>query len=194
MGSWIRCLCGGLIHTNMFCGTHISQLIEDSAYDAIEDPVDRDKLADLFFNKGATVYRCLNCGRLLVEWDNKSAPTFYLPEGKMEISNPGTSFNDLSCQTRKNDDLEVRKLEAREHEYSESNQPDDPQLKELEAIAEAEYDEMYDSRNPTGCYSRAKEAFYGAIKLASQLGHQADVIRLEKRLQHVKAVFRSQFT
>ena len=194
MGSWIICLCGGLIHTNMFCGTHISRLIEDSAYDAIEDPVDRDKLADLFFNNGATVYRCLQCGRILVEWDNKSAPTFYLPEVKLEISNPEASFNGPICQNSKNDDLEVRESEAREHENSKNNQPEDTQLNELEAIAEAEYDEMYDSRNPTGCYSRAKEAFYGALKLATQLGRQADAIRLEKRLQHVKAVFRSQFT
>ena len=89
MGSWITCLCGGLIHTNMFSGTHICRLIEDSDYDAIDDPVDRDKLRHLYFNKGVTVYRCLNCGRLLVEWDNDGIPTFYLPEGK-RAEVPGT--------------------------------------------------------------------------------------------------------
>jgi hypothetical protein len=69
----------------MFSGTHIYQLIEDSDYDAVEDPVDRDKLEGLFFKNGVTVYRCLNCGRLLVEWDEKSGLTVYLPEGKLEI-------------------------------------------------------------------------------------------------------------
>lgn len=36
----------------MFTGTKIYQLIEDADYDAVEDPVDRDKLDDLFFKKG----------------------------------------------------------------------------------------------------------------------------------------------
>jgi hypothetical protein len=82
MGSWIRCLCGSLIHINMFTGTNIYQLIKDSDYDAVDDPVDRDKLSDLFFKKGVPVYQCSTCGRLLVEWDPEGGPTFYLPEGK----------------------------------------------------------------------------------------------------------------
>ena len=50
---------------------HIYRLIEDSDCDAVEDPVDRDKLEDLFFKKGFAVHRCLSCGRLLIEWDEK---------------------------------------------------------------------------------------------------------------------------
>lgn len=80
MGSWITCKCGAHIHTNMFTGTHVYRLIEDSDYDAVEDPVDRNKLEDLFFRKGVTVYRCGACGRLAVEWDHTSGPAFYLPE------------------------------------------------------------------------------------------------------------------
>jgi hypothetical protein len=82
MGSWLRCICGGVIHTNLFAGENICRLIKDSDYDAIEDPVDREKLSDLFFNKGIPVYHCSRCGRLLVEWDEEGGPTFYLPEGK----------------------------------------------------------------------------------------------------------------
>ncbi len=82
MGSWLECLCGARIHTNFFTGTNISKLITDSDYDAIEDPVDREKLSDLFFRKGVTVYHCSRCGRLIVEWNNDDNPTFYLPEGK----------------------------------------------------------------------------------------------------------------
>jgi len=166
----------------MFTGTSIYQLIKDADYDAVEDPVDRDKLSDLFFKKGVTVYRCHSCGRLLVEWDDKGAPTFYLPEGKVaEIPEPEAA----ALQGVQNDDEGPKE--------SESNQPDDPRLKELEALAEAAYDEMYDSLYPTGCYSRAKEAFYDAIALAARLGRQKDVERLERRLQHVKHVFRNQF-
>ncbi len=81
MGSWLECLCGGVIHTNFFTGTDIYKLIKDADYDAIEDPVDRGKLSDLFFGKGVTVYHCKRCGRLIVEWED-GGPTFYLPESK----------------------------------------------------------------------------------------------------------------
>ncbi len=70
---------------------------------------------------------------------------------------------------------------------------DERRLKELEAIAEAEYSEMYDSRNHMGCYARAKDAFRDAIMVADRLGREADVKRLLNRLQHVKDVYRSQF-
>jgi hypothetical protein len=55
MGSWLECLGGGRIHTNLFTGTNIYKLIKDADYDAIKDPVDRDKLSDLFFRRGITV-------------------------------------------------------------------------------------------------------------------------------------------
>jgi hypothetical protein len=84
MGSWMECLCGARIHTNLFTGTAIYRLIKDSDYDAIEDPVDRGKLSDLFFKKGVTLYHCSRCGRLIVAWDEKAGPTFYLPEEKRE--------------------------------------------------------------------------------------------------------------
>jgi hypothetical protein len=169
MGSWIECFCGARIHTNLFSGTDIYRLIVDSDYDAVEDPVDRDKLADLFLNKGIPVYHCRSCGRLLVEWDDKGGPTVYLPEGKrveVPITESTTAGNDRD---------------------------DSQRLNELEAMAEAEYEEMYDARSPTGCYSRAKDAFHDAIALAAKMGRQADAERLEKRLQHVKEVFRRQF-
>lgn len=172
MGSWMKCKCGALIHLNMFSGTHIYQLIEDSDYDAVEDPVSRDKLEDLFLKKGITVYPCLSCGRLLVEWSRKGSLTVYLPEGIQDISQgPGE-----------------------DPESQESDPPPDPRLQELEAIAEAAYDKMYDSFPPTGCYSDAKEALYSAIELAERLGRKNDAERLRKRLQHIKDVFRHQFS
>jgi hypothetical protein len=67
-------------------------------------------------------------------------------------------------------------------------------LPELERLAEAYYDAMYDSRYPAGEYANAKDAFRDAIALARELGDTKAVERLEARLAHVKAVFRSQFT
>jgi hypothetical protein len=86
MGSWIRCKCGYLIHTNLFAGEDVFQLIRDSDYDSVEDPVDREKLSDLFFRKGIPVYLCKGCGRLLVEWDGQGVPGFYLPERETDLS------------------------------------------------------------------------------------------------------------
>jgi phosphoenolpyruvate synthase/pyruvate phosphate dikinase len=69
-------------------------------------------------------------------------------------------------------------------------------LRDLEARAEAAYTKMYDAHDATEVaarYSDAKEALYDAIGLARNLGKAAAVARLEERLAHIKAVFRSQF-
>jgi hypothetical protein len=73
---------------------------------------------------------------------------------------------------------------------------DEQKLAWFEARAEAAYDKMYDATHSTDAaagYSGAKEALYDAIGLARQLGQDAQVIRLEAWLAHIKAVFRSQF-
>ncbi len=73
-------------------------------------------------------------------------------------------------------------------------------LEQLEAcrkFAEQAYDDMYErAHSPsaaTGYYSDAKESLYDAIRLARELGLTEEVTRLEARLAHIKAVFRSQF-
>jgi hypothetical protein len=53
---------------------------------------------------------------------------------------------------------------------------------------------MYETRSPAGDYANAKDAFCEAIALAHRLGDDRMANRLEARLEHVKAVFRSQFT
>jgi hypothetical protein len=70
-------------------------------------------------------------------------------------------------------------------------------LKDLEAAGEKDYDDLYGARSDydaTVCYSGAKEAFYDAISIARGLGLEDEVERLTKRLDHIKAVFRSQFS
>jgi hypothetical protein len=75
--------------------------------------------------------------------------------------------------------------------------PDADRLQEFEAQAEAAYTSMYDARDASDAaarYSDAKEALYDAIGLARRLGKIDIAARLEQRLAHTKAVFRSQFT
>lgn len=68
-------------------------------------------------------------------------------------------------------------------------------LRRLKALGEKYYDQMYESRRgATGCYSNAKDAYYSAISLANELGMKEEAEALSKRLDHIKAVFRSQFT
>ena len=53
---------------------------------------------------------------------------------------------------------------------------------------------MYEAHSPShaaACYSDAKEALYGAIALAQQVRAGDAIERLEARLAHIKAVFRS---
>jgi hypothetical protein len=68
-------------------------------------------------------------------------------------------------------------------------------LRKLRALGEKYYDQMYETRlSPTGLYSSTKEAFYDAISAANELGMKEEVAELSKRLDHIKAVFRSQFS
>jgi hypothetical protein len=68
-------------------------------------------------------------------------------------------------------------------------------LRQLTALGEKYYDQIYESgRGANGCYSSAKDAFYDAIGLANELGMKEEAEALSKRLAHIKAVFRSQFT
>ena len=68
-------------------------------------------------------------------------------------------------------------------------------LRQIVVLGEKYYDQMYESgRRANGCYSNAKDAFYDAIGLANALGMKEEAEALSKRLAHIKAVFRSQFT
>ncbi len=69
------------------------------------------------------------------------------------------------------------------------------QLRACKAIGEKAYDQMYESHGSvTGLYSDAKEAFYDAIRVAEELGLTEEAEELSRRLAHIKAVFRSQFS
>lgn len=64
-------------------------------------------------------------------------------------------------------------------------------------MGEKAYDDMYEAHFPSGAtafYSDAKECYYDAIGLARRMGLEEETEVLEKRLAHIKAVFRSQFT
>jgi hypothetical protein len=68
-------------------------------------------------------------------------------------------------------------------------------LRQAKALGEKYYDQMYESRHGvTGIYSDTKDVFGHAISLANELGMKEEAETLSKRLDHIKAVFRSQFS
>ena len=71
------------------------------------------------------------------------------------------------------------------------------QLEHLKAMGEKAYDDMYEAHSPSDAnasYSDAKECFCDATGLANQLELKEEADALHRRLAHIKAVFRSQFT
>jgi hypothetical protein len=70
-------------------------------------------------------------------------------------------------------------------------------LEYFKQLGEKAYSDMYDVISPsaaTASYSDAKEAFYSAISTARDLELAGEQQRLQERLAHIKAVFRSQFS
>ena len=68
-------------------------------------------------------------------------------------------------------------------------------LRKCKALGEKYYDQMYETRFGTsGLYADAKDALHDAIAVARQLGLKEEAEELDKRLDHIKAVYRSQFS
>jgi uncharacterized protein len=73
----------------------------------------------------------------------------------------------------------------------------DEWLSWLETRAGEAYDRMYDAPDSTvaaGSYANAKDFLQDALALARRLKRHDRVTRLQARLDHIKAVFRSQFS
>jgi hypothetical protein len=72
--------------------------------------------------------------------------------------------------------------------------PDEPDYQKLERRGEEIYEEMYNSASPLGFWSEIKECFAAAIAAAESEGLTKEAKRLQARLDHIAAVYRSQFT
>ena len=69
-------------------------------------------------------------------------------------------------------------------------------LARCKQFGEKAYDDMYEAhsfRDANDCYRDAKDSFYAAIGHAEELSLPEEAEAVRKRLEHVKAVFRSQF-
>ena len=75
-----------------------------------------------------------------------------------------------------------------------SDEDNRKEVAKYEALAEAAYDEMYDSRSPAARYSDLKDYFAMAIGAAERAGLHDEAKRLGARLDHCRNVYRSQFS
>jgi hypothetical protein len=76
-----------------------------------------------------------------------------------------------------------------------SEPPDDAaRLAELVKLGDRAYEDMYETRYPTGPYSTMKDCMIDAIALAEKLGRHAQARELQAELDRRKAIFRSQFS
>jgi hypothetical protein len=134
------------------------------------------------------------------DWKSLLRPPLYpdivmLPETELPEEVPG--FRTILLRENRAA-LTVLPMKAAPHEMP-SRRSDEElnrnRLRQLIVLGEKYYDQMYESgRGARHCYSNAKDAFYDAIGLADELGMKEEAEALSKRLDHIKAVFRSQFT
>jgi hypothetical protein len=66
-------------------------------------------------------------------------------------------------------------------------------LDEWERRAEAAYADMYEARRAKEPYEDACFAFARAVAAAQRLGLDAEAARLTRRVEHIRAVYNSQF-
>ena len=67
-------------------------------------------------------------------------------------------------------------------------------MAEFETLAEKAYDEMYETRFPSGLFGDVKDFFALAIAAAERAGRPDEAERLGKRLEHCRQVYRKQFS
>jgi chromosome segregation ATPase len=67
------------------------------------------------------------------------------------------------------------------------------ELDEWERRAEAAYSEMYEARRAKEPYEDACFAFARAIEAAQRLDLKEEVARLNRRVEHIRSVYNSQF-
>jgi hypothetical protein len=67
------------------------------------------------------------------------------------------------------------------------------EIARLEACGEAAYAAMYEARRPKDCWDDASTAFRQAIRTAREAALEEEALRLEARLEHIRAVYQNQF-
>ena len=134
-------------------------------------------------------------------WSSLLAEPLYpdfllLPKGR-QLNSSDSSFRHIQL-TDGRTIVTTMPMKSSPHETPASRSDRDlqlSQLRKLKALGEKYYDQMYDARTGlSGLYANMKDAFRDAIALSSELGLAEESRKLGERLEHIKAVFRSQFS
>lgn len=77
MGSWVRCKCEGLVHTNIFCGTDISLIVEEDFLDEERPNKSTEEfIAELVVTRNRLLI-CSNCKRIIIFDEKNNQKTYY---------------------------------------------------------------------------------------------------------------------
>ena len=87
MSSWIVCPCGNEIAIGGFPNAGVHRVISEHSYDAVTDPLDRNKLGVLFL-QGRRLIECSRCGRLMIRGRNDTEYAVYVREPPDESKLP----------------------------------------------------------------------------------------------------------
>jgi hypothetical protein len=70
------CDCGNRISTASFPNRDVYALLAETAYDMLDDPIERPVIEQLFV-KAPLVLHCVKCGRLHVNWRDGNVITYF---------------------------------------------------------------------------------------------------------------------
>ena len=82
MGSWVICLCGNRLHTNLFSGAGISLVVPEAWADQGFEGMDADRIIDSLILASGIQIHCPRCSRMLLvnDGDGSRRVRFYSPE------------------------------------------------------------------------------------------------------------------
>jgi hypothetical protein len=77
MSSWVKCKCEQLVHTNLFCGTGISLIVEEDFLDEERPNMSaEDFISELVVTRNRLL-QCQNCSRIIVLDEHKNEIKYY---------------------------------------------------------------------------------------------------------------------
>ena len=66
MGSWVRCKCDALVHTNLFCGTGLSLVASEDTLDISDPEMPAEQLISKIIAESEKLLKCESCGRIML--------------------------------------------------------------------------------------------------------------------------------
>lgn len=81
MSSWVQCVCGNLVHKNLFCGANVSISVPEAFFDADRAGMSAEEFINELLLNNDTVVRCGKCQRgFIINETTGSVADVYKPD------------------------------------------------------------------------------------------------------------------